>query len=95
MALKFRNISNPRPRSTTCVSWICGAGKSITLSPYAFAKKLIYLISHPTLNIYAQNHPSADAYGSRTLQDFVGMIAYGIDGDYGDSEASRKTVLQY
>ncbi|KAL2041983.1 hypothetical protein N7G274_005171 [Stereocaulon virgatum] len=46
-------------------------------------------------NGYARDHPGADPYDLETLKDFVRMMAYGIDGIYGDPKAGEKSVLQY
>jgi len=48
MALKSRNPFNPRPRRTTRMPWIYGRGKSTSLRPCSFSKRLTYLTLQTT-----------------------------------------------
>lgn len=67
--------------------WGYGTGRSIALVPGAFCKKLTFVKQ------YARDHPGADPYDLEILKDFVRMMAYGIDGIYGDPKVGEESVL--
>lgn len=47
------------------------------------------------INSYQNLNPGANLGNFQTPKDFIRMVAYAIDGRYGDDKACLRTVRQY